>query len=76
MKLEKIISDMRSQGADDEQILKALEQMANEGKITPEDFEKAKEILMGDAEGFAQEDANKEAEEKKKAEELFGMKLI
>lgn len=76
MELEKIISDMRSQGADDEQILKALEQMANEGKITPEDFEKAKEVLMGDAEGFAKEDANKEAEEKKKAEELFGMKLI
>ncbi len=76
MELEKIISDMRSQGADDEQILKALEQMANEGKITPEDFEKAKEILMGDAEGFAKEDENKEAEEKAKAEQLFGMKLI
>ena len=56
MELEKIIADMREQGADDEQILKSLETMANEGKISPEDFEKAKEILMGDKEGFAEKE--------------------
>ena len=69
MELEKIIAEMREQGADDEQILKSLEQMAQEGKITPEDFEKAKEVLMANKEADAEE-------EKAKAEELFGMKLI
>lgn len=80
MELEKLIADMREQGANDEQILEALKKMADEGKITPEDFEKAKEILMGDKEGFAKKDAEDgEADaEKEKAEasRLFGMKLI
>lgn len=76
MELEKIIRDMREQGADDEQILKSLEQMANEGKLSPEDFEKAKEILMGDKEGFAEQDKTDAEKEKAQAEKLFGMKLI
>ena len=77
MELEKIIADMREQGANDEQILEALKKMADEGKIAPEDFEKAKEILMGDKEGFAKKDGEADAEkEKAEASRLFGMKLI
>lgn len=76
MELEKIISDMREQGANDEQILEALKKMADEGKISPEDFEKAKEILMGDAEGFSKEDNVDAEKEKAEASRLFGMKLI
>lgn len=75
MELEKIIRDMREQGADDEQILQSLQKMVEEGKLAPEDFEKAKEILMGDKEGYADRDIDEQAE-KKEAEKLFGMKLI
>ena len=48
--VEKLIAEMREQGADDTQILEALQKMADEGKITPEDFENAKNV-RGDCEG-------------------------
>lgn len=67
--VEKLIAEMREQGADDTQILEALQKMADEGKITPEDFENAKRLLHGEVEY----DANAEKEE---ASKLFGMKLI
>ena len=48
--VEQIIKDMREQGADDTQILEALQKMAEEGKITPEDLEQAKKLLHGEVE--------------------------
>lgn len=68
MELEKVIEEMKAQGADIEQILKSLSQMVEEEKLTPEDLEKAKKLL-------GVEEPNEE-KEKAKAEELFGIKLI
>lgn len=67
--VEKIIAELREQGADDTQILESLQKMAEEGKITPEEFEEAKKLLHGEVEY----DANAEKEE---ASRLFGMKLM
>lgn len=67
--VEKIIAELREQGADDTQILESLQKMADEGKITPEEFEEAKKLLHGEVEY----DANAEKEE---ASRLFGMKLM
>lgn len=67
--VEKIIAELREQGADDTQILESLQKMADEGKITPEEFEEAKKLLHGEVEY----DANAEKEE---ASKLFGMKLM
>lgn len=69
--VEKLIAEMREQGADDNQILEALSQMVQEGKITEEDFEHAKGLLSA-----GKDIAEDEAKEKEKAEELFGMKLL
>ena len=68
--IEEIIAKMREEGADDKQILEALEQMLQEGKITPEDLEHAKGLL------HAFDDVEKDKqEEKAKAEDLFGLKF-
>ena len=67
--VEKIIAELREQGADDTQILESLQKMAEEGKITPEEFEEAKKLLHGEV----KYDANAEKEE---ASRLFGMKLM
>ncbi len=67
--VEKIIAELREQGADDTQILESLQKMAEEGKITPDEFEEAKKLLHGEVEY----DANAEKEE---ASRLFGMKLM
>ncbi len=67
--VEQIIKDMREQGADDTQILEALQKMAEEGKITPEDFEQAKKLLHGEVEYDADV-------EKKEASKLFGLDLM
>lgn len=67
--VDKIIAELREQGADDTQILESLQKMAEEGKITPEEFEEAKKLLHGEVEY----DANAEKEE---ASRLFGMKLM
>lgn len=71
MELEKLIQEMQSQGTSNEQILQSLEQMVQEGKITAEDFERAKQLLQPQP----QEQTNEE-EEKANASKLFGMKLI
>lgn len=60
--IEKIIAELKSQGLEDDKIIASLEQMVQEGKITAEDLEKAKEILEGS--------------EKKEASKLFGLNLI
>lgn len=67
--VEQVIKDMREQGADDTQILEALQKMAEEGKITPEDFEQAKKLLHGEVEYDADV-------EKKEASRLFGLDLM
>lgn len=71
MDLEKLIADMREQGADDKQILEALGKMAEEGKISPEELEHAKGLLHAGEDIYEDEE-----EDKKKAGELFGLKLM
>lgn len=63
MNVEQIVSDLKSQGLDCEKILLSLKQMVDEGKLTPEDFEKAKELLNCE-------------KEKQDAGKLFGLNLI
>ena len=64
--IEAIVTDLKGQNMTDEQILQALEQMVAEGKMTPEEFELAKQELLNTT----------PEEEKKQAEELFGLKFI
>lgn len=71
MDLEKLIAEMREQGADDDQILQSLAKMVEEGKISEEEYAHAKGLL------HAGEDIEEdEDEDKKKASELFGLKLM
>lgn len=67
MGIEQIVNDLKSQGLENEQIIDSLEQMVQEGKITPEDLEKAKQMLMGE-----------QTPEKEKAEagKVFGLDLM
>lgn len=69
MNIEQLIADLKSQGLDNEKILASLEQMVQEGKLSPEDLEKAKSMLI-DASVQTPE------EEKAEAENLFGLKFI
>lgn len=69
--VEKLIAEMREQGADDKQILEALSKMAEEGKISPEDLEHAKGLLHAGEDIY--EDEKKEKEE---ASKVFGLELI
>ena len=46
MNIEQLIADLKSQGLDNEKILASLNQMVQEGKLTPEDLEKAKELYI------------------------------
>lgn len=70
MNVEQIVSDLKSQGLDCEKILLSLKQMVDEGKLTPEDFEKAKELL-----NCKKEEVDEE-KEKQDAGKLFGLNLI
>ena len=72
MNIEQLIADLKSQGLEDKKILASLEQMVQEGKLTPEDLEKAKQILSGTP-ASPQVDEEKE---KKEAGKLFGLNLI
>lgn len=67
MGIEQIVNDLKSQGLENEQIIASLEQMVQEGKITPEDLEKAKQMLMVE-----------QTPEKEKAEagKVFGLDLM
>lgn len=68
MNIEQLIADLKSQGLDNEKILASLEQMVQEGKLSPEDLEKAKAMLLGEGQTPEQEKAD--------AENLFGLKFI
>lgn len=60
MEIEKIIADLREQGKSDEEILGIFAEM----------LEKAKEILQG-----GEQPTPTEEEEKKQAEEIFGIEF-
>ena len=62
MDLEKVIEELRGQGLEDEEIIKSLEQMVQEGKLSPEELEHAKNLL--------------EENERKDAERLFGLEFV
>jgi len=53
---------LRGQGLEDEEIIKSLEQMVQEGKLSPEELEHAKNLL--------------EENERKDAERLFGLEFV
>lgn len=59
--IEELVENLKKQGLANDEILKALEQMVQEGQITEEDLEKAKALLEG--------------EERKEASDLFGVDL-
>ena len=70
MNLEELIAQLKSEGLDNEKILASLEQMVAEGKITPEDLEKAKSMLIDSS---TLTDVEKE---KAEVENLMGFKFI
>ena len=59
--IEELVAELKKEGLENDEILKALEQMLNEGKITEEDYEKAKDLLEG--------------EERETASDLFGVDI-
>ena len=70
MNLEELIAQLKSEGLDNEKILASLEQMVAEGKITPEDLEKAKSMLIDSS------TLTEEEKEKADVENLMGFKFI
>ena len=60
--MEKLIEELRDRGLKDEEIIPALEELAQEGKLSPEELEEAKKLL--------------EENEEQEAEKLFGLKFI
>ena len=60
--MEKLIEELRNRGLKDEEIIPALEQLAQEGKLSPEELEEAKKLL--------------DKEEEQEAEKLFGLKFV
>lgn len=60
--MEKLIEELRNRGLKDEEIIPALEKLAQEGKLSPEELEEAKKLL--------------EESEEQEAEKMFGMKFI
>lgn len=59
--IEELVAELKNEGLENDEILKALEEMLNEGKITEEDYEKAKDLLEG--------------EERETASDLFGVDI-
>ena len=70
MNLEELIAQLKSEGLDNEKILASLEQMVAEGKLTPEDLEKAKSMLIDSS------TLTDEEKEKADVENLMGFKFI
>lgn len=60
--MEKLIEELRDRGLKDEEIIPALEKLAQEGKLSPEELEEAKKLL--------------EENEEQEAEKLFGLKFV
>lgn len=65
MDVKELIADLKGQGLEEDKILEALQQMVEEGKLTPEQFEEAKKVL----------ELETQAEEKEQAQDLFGLKF-
>ena len=59
--IEEIVASLKQQGLGNDEILNALSEMLKEGKITEEDFQKAKDMLEG--------------EERETASDLFGVDI-
>lgn len=59
--IEELVASFKKQGLGNDEILNALAEMLKEGKITEEDFEKAKAMLEG--------------EERSDASDLFGVDI-
>lgn len=59
--IEELVAEFKKQGLANDEILRALEEMLKEGKITEEDFAKAKDMLEG--------------EERDTASDLFGVDI-
>lgn len=70
MNLEELIAQLKSEGLDNEKILASLEQMVAEGKLTTEDLEKAKSMLIDSS------TLTEEEKEKAEVEDLMGFKFI
>lgn len=59
--IEELVAEFKKQGLANDEILRALDEMLKEGKITEEDFAKAKDMLEG--------------EERDTASDLFGVDI-
>lgn len=59
----RVVEAYKEKGMSDEEILKALSQLLEAGRIAQEDYEKAESML-------------KELSERSEAEKLFGMKFV
>lgn len=62
MEIQKIVDELKYKGLKDEELIKALEQMVAEDKITTEDLDNAKEYLAN-------------LDEREKAQKLFDVKF-
>ena len=62
MDIQKIVDELKYKGLKDEELIKALEQMVAEDKITTEDLDNAKEYLAN-------------LDEREKAQKLFDVKF-
>ena len=66
MNIEELVASLKEQGLGNDQIIASLEQMVQEGKITPDDLERARGML---------EEAQPEEQERAEASKIFGMDL-
>lgn len=71
MDMEKIINDLKSQNLDDNQIMTALQNMVEQKRLSPQDFEKAKSLLSSNGQIMKSE----EEQERKIASRLYGIKF-
>lgn len=67
MSIEEIVAGLKEQGLDDAGIDASLKEMLEKGEITQEDYDKAIAMLGNTV--------SPEEEEKKAAEEMYGMEL-
>lgn len=64
MNIEELVASLKEQGLEKDQIIASLEQMVQEGKITPDDLERARGMLEEQPE-----------DEQAEAGKLFGLDL-
>lgn len=67
MSIEEIVAGLKEQGLDDAGIEASLKEMLEKGEISQEDYDKAIAMLGNSV--------SQEEEEKKLAEQLYGMEL-